>query len=140
RKNLAAIEKLIGSALPPETIEGLETQAAEENDAPARQSHGRRDRGKGRDRTPRPRPGAPEAATSPVAPQGERTPRSERAPRPDREPRHERDRNNRRPARYDHEPEGPPVLGLGAHVPAFLLQPLRPPRSREEDAELVEAS
>jgi superfamily II DNA/RNA helicase len=152
RKNLAAIEKLIGSELPVEIVEGLEA-AVTEDDAPAtRTPRGRRDRSKDRDRTPKPRVGAPEAATTPLVQlerqaqperqsQPERQPRPERAPRPEREPRQERDRS-RRPSRRDQDTDGPSVVGLGAHVPAFLLQPLRPApsRSHDEDAELVEAS
>jgi len=151
RKNLAAIEKLIGNPLPLEAIEGLDAVSAED-DAPApRQSRergsrekGTRERGRGRgdraerapDKETRPKPEA--AAAEPAS-----IPKPAPTPKPERErssSRPERERSAR-PGRRNQDSEGPAVVGLGAHVPAFLLQPLRPPQNQDEDAEtLAEAS
>jgi superfamily II DNA/RNA helicase len=140
RKNLAAIEKLTGSPLPLETIEGLETaEITEEDTAPRRETRGRGGKRGERGEPRRPRPEA-EAAAAP-AQRAERPERPERPARPERSERPERDNRSRRGSRRDQESEGPSVVGLGSHVPAFLLQPLRPPRTRDEDAEpLAEAS
>ncbi|MCC3247248.1 DEAD/DEAH box helicase [Methylocystis sp. WRRC1] len=58
-----------------------------------------------------------------------------RAPRPSAQPvaLSSGDRRDRRPRRY-HEDDGPPVIGLGDHVPSFLLRPvtLRPAKVGEE--------
>jgi superfamily II DNA/RNA helicase len=53
--------------------------------------------------------------------------------RPDAAPVRSRPSDDRRPRRH-HEDDGPPVIGLGDHVPSFLLRPvtLRPAKVVEE--------
>ena len=50
------------------------------------------------------------------------------------EPVRARPPEDRRHARRHHEDDGPPVIGLGDHVPSFLLRPvtLRPAKVAEE--------
>jgi superfamily II DNA/RNA helicase len=122
-KSLAAIEKLIGKPI------GWATEPVNEGEAgdiagkrPARR--------KTHSETSRPRAGAARRAASP-APAGSTKPAPRQAPAPERErqavnaparsasPQQQRER---RPAR---ETE-PAVLGLGDHVPSFLLRPVRP--------------
>ncbi|WP_442754080.1 DEAD/DEAH box helicase [Methylocystis sp. JAN1] len=54
--------------------------------------------------------------------------------RPDAEPVRMRSTDDRRSRRRHHEDDGPPVIGLGDHVPSFLLRPvvLRPAKVVEE--------
>ena len=91
------------------------------------------------------------------SPRGERAPRGDRAPRPERtrseqprveaaepvrsaprpEPvRQDRLQNNERPRRRYEEDDGPSVLGMGDHVPSFMLRavklPVTPKASSEE--------
>jgi hypothetical protein len=81
-----------------------------------------------------------------------REPRRERTERPERteprfdQPRRERfDRNannnrNGERRRYRDEDDGPPVVGLGDHVPSFLLRPVViKPRKLEVEAEVETA-
>jgi superfamily II DNA/RNA helicase len=154
KKYLAAIEKLIGRALPVEVLEGLSAEGAEE-EPEARPERGRRG---GRDRKPGPRKSEsgrapePHASQAPIPQIAERpAPQAAERPAPParsepRSPDHRR-RAGRGPEdprpdhrRRDHN-DGPPVLGLGEHVPAFLLQPLRTSRPSEDDNDsLAEAS
>jgi superfamily II DNA/RNA helicase len=92
---------------------------------------GRRERGGGRrpaERRPEP---VAEAAEGPVA-----MGRPAHAPRrPDAEPvRLRSTADDRRSRRHRQEDDGPPVIGLGDHVPSFLLRPvvLRPAKVAEE--------
>lgn len=64
----------------------------------------------------------------------EREPRQDREARPEREPRSERSADRQQPVRAGERPrpmprrdvdDGPTVVGLGDHVPAFLLRPVR---------------
>ncbi|HEY8578246.1 MAG TPA: DEAD/DEAH box helicase [Beijerinckiaceae bacterium] len=87
------------------------------------------DRTEGR-RPRREREPAPVEEIVPVAAVAEEAPR--RAPRPERTERPERSerpRNDRpygeRPRRRYEEDDGPPVRGLGDHVPSFLLRPVK---------------
>ncbi|MGJ0509273.1 MAG: DEAD/DEAH box helicase [Methylocystis sp.] len=54
--------------------------------------------------------------------------------RPEPEPVRARQPEDRRRSRRHHEDDGPPVIGLGDHVPSFLLRPvtLRPAKVAEE--------
>ncbi len=54
-------------------------------------------------------------------------PQRERAPRPERQEASAPDRSRRdpRPPRRDDDDSGPKVVGLGDHVPAFLMRPTR---------------
>ncbi len=69
---------------------------------------------------------APVAAGAAPAAKAERAPRPERAARPERtaEPRSARPERSPEPRRRDDD-DGPKVKGLGDHVPAFLLRPVR---------------
>jgi superfamily II DNA/RNA helicase len=124
-KSLTAIEKLIGQS--------IEWEGPSLDERPASERSSRR-RGRGEERSTRGRKGGrPQAERRPE--RAERQPEREEEPiRPAREeqtaraPRPERDR---RPAkssqgsrsRHEHDSE-PPVVGLGDHVPAFLLRPV----------------
>ena len=84
-------------------------------------------------------------------PRRERPERTERAERPQREPRQEprneprREVHSAQPSvpdnglrtrrRYRDDDDGPPVLGMGDHVPSFLLRPvnLKPAKAAVED-------
>ncbi len=55
-------------------------------------------------------------------PRHDRQHRQDRPPRQDRGPRHDRDRGRR-----GERDDGPPVVGLGDHVPDFLLRPVKVP-------------
>ena len=126
RKYVGAIEKLAGQTMPP-----LEIDVDAERAAATR----------GRRRT-RPETDAEADAPETVAaePEAKAEPepkpaRSEAKPRRDDEPRRERDRPRRdrderqrgsRNRNRDHD-DGPPVIGLGDHVPEFLLRPVKLP-------------
>ena len=58
--------------------------------------------------------------------------RTERPARPERPPTYG-DRRDRRPTRQP-EDDGPPVIGLGDHIPSFLLRPvvLKPAKVGDE--------
>ncbi len=62
-----------------------------------------------------------------------RAPRAEVEPMRARQASTEAERRERRPRR-NHEDDGPPIIGLGDHVPSFLLRPvtLRPAKVGEE--------
>ncbi len=144
-KYIDQIQSLIGKAiewegpafdaLPPP----LETTRPHEH---RRGERGGRDRGGRRERSSRPSASRPpvervEAETAPQAVKV-RTPRRAadgdvRAARPTSE--EHRDRRPP-PRRHHHEDDGPPVIGLGDHVPSFLLRPvtLRPAKVAEEEA------
>ncbi len=90
------------------------------------------------------------------SPRGERAPRSDRAPRPERtrseqprveaaepvrsaprpEPvRQDRLQNNERPRRRYEEDDGPSVLGMGDHVPSFMLRAVKLPVTPKASSE-----
>ncbi|KAF2992737.1 DEAD/DEAH box helicase [Methylocystis sp. MJC1] len=155
-KYVDQIQSLIGKAiewegpgfaeLPPpmETTHGHEHRRGARNERGGRRERGgergrRAERGERAERAERParveRPERVERveAEGPVA-----MGRPAHAPRrPDAEPTRPRpqldDRRDRRPRRH-HEDDGPPVIGLGDHVPSFLLRPvtLRPAKVAEE--------
>ena len=99
-----------------------------------------------RERTHHERPAAEEAVAAPVAveaveaeaprqPRPRRDERPQRDARPPRAPREDRNRVHssqpsvpdnglRERRRYRDDDDGPPVLGLGDHVPSFLLRPV----------------
>ncbi|MCP8940294.1 DEAD/DEAH box helicase [Alsobacter sp. SYSU M60028] len=148
-KSLAAIEHMIGNAI---EWDGP-TTAADDDGAPrerrartgerrgrtgGREGRGREDRAR-EDRAPRgdrPREDRPreersreerpreerpreERAAAPAP----REPRPERSPAPARAPRGDQARDRKRPAREDRDEA--PVIGLGDHVPPFLLRSVR---------------
>lgn len=124
-KSLTAIEKLIGQS--------IEWEGPSLDERPASERSSRR-RGRGEERSARGRKGGrpqaerrperaerqPEREEEPIRPAREeqtaRAPRPERDRRPAKNPQGSRSRN-------EHDSE-PPVVGLGDHVPAFLLRPV----------------
>src|SRR5690606_38445275 len=125
-KFVAAIEKLMGQSIP--RLEGEDASVLDE--APAedrkrrddRKRHGKdRDKSKGKDRKAEARGGrAPrEDAKSDTASRPEvEAPAQAQAPaRPPNQDRRDKGRDDRRRDRED----GTPVVGLGDHVPAFLM-------------------
>ncbi|MBN9024270.1 MAG: DEAD/DEAH box helicase [Rhizobiales bacterium] len=139
QKYLAAIEKLTGDG-----VEWIGEPATADDSAPAAR-RGRGSKGdetsRGGERKPRaPRSGrkpekvADEAAESaPVAAEPveaeARQPKAEPAPRRQQDaPRRDRDRPARQDRRDRNEPDDK-VIGLGDHVPQFLLRPVRIPSS-----------
>jgi hypothetical protein len=55
----------------------------------------------------------------------ELAPPADRRPRPTRDTERPREHGrDRSPRHHDDEPSSPPVVGLGDHVPAFLLRPV----------------
>jgi superfamily II DNA/RNA helicase len=117
-KSLAAIEKLIGQPIPwsdppPGDPGASRTEPRRRDERP------KRSRERSRERSPR-----RETATAHAAPP---PPDQEPAPR-DRDPTPRRGREERRGDRPQ-APE-PAVLGLGDHVPAFLLRPISEKRRK----------
>ncbi|MGQ4272649.1 DEAD/DEAH box helicase [Terrihabitans sp. B22-R8] len=133
RRYLAAIEKSTAQDIQ-WVGEPLADDAVDE--APARSRGGRKDRGgksaksdkpekaprKREDRDEPKRPKDDErAARRPSPSEAEARP-----PRPKSEPvRAARPKDDRRGRRSDDREDGPPVVGLGDHVPQFLLRPVR---------------
>ena len=150
RKYLGAIERLTGLPIAPIEVEADAERAAafhkaraeHEHDAPESGRHGR-SRGRGERR---PRREAPAAEASPPRqqesepvrheppparaevrqdrPPAEQPRRDSRPPRDERPPR--RDDSRRRDRNRDRD-DGPPVVGLGDHVPEFLRRPVKVP-------------
>ncbi|MGL5363868.1 MAG: DEAD/DEAH box helicase [Bosea sp. (in: a-proteobacteria)] len=143
---VSAIEKLMGQSI---EWEGKGLDALPPSEAPAdrgrvgREERGGRDRG-GRDRGEgrrdggrherRPREEASEVALAKIAvPESPAVaareaapvqPQRDKAPRPERQENNAPDRSRRdaRPPRRDDDDAGPKVVGLGDHVPAFLMR------------------
>ncbi|MCB8820650.1 DEAD/DEAH box helicase [Microvirga rosea] len=115
-KSLAAIEKLIG-----QPVEWEGPSLAERPASSSGRPTARRGRGGGSERT-RGRKVSTRAAEDATVEETD-TPREEKAPRrertPDKAPQRERSRGGRREPDMDE-----PVIGLGDHVPAFLLRPV----------------
>jgi superfamily II DNA/RNA helicase len=135
RKYVAAIEKLTGQTITPMAVEAEGERAAsiygrrgeegaetrERRPRERRERHGRRER-------PAERPASAEAA--PEAPEARaETPEAPQLPRAAQEPRQKGRPGDRRPHRDRHEQTDrePAVVGLGDHVPSFLLRPVRVP-------------
>ncbi|MGJ4856251.1 DEAD/DEAH box helicase [Labrys sp. La1] len=129
-KHVAAIETLTGIKIPftgdPPPIEG-----DDEEEIHAKPRRGRRERG-GKSEEPRQQGKSREAKSREVEPPREREakPARERDETP-KVPRHEpqqtteqRRPQSSRPHRRD-EDDGPVVIGMGDHVPSFLLTPIR---------------
>jgi superfamily II DNA/RNA helicase len=149
-KYLAAIESLIKTQIPRmEPPAGLPAEASATDDiaerSEQRERGGRRRRGGGEDRAAAPRESEPRAARdvaepaaaarpsqeTPVVDQAQdalvedRPARAERE-RPPRDHRRERDGQRDKPRRRDEDGrDGGPVVGLGDHVPDFLLRTFR---------------
>jgi superfamily II DNA/RNA helicase len=119
-KSLDAIEKLIGQPIP---WSGAPVQPADAPDAISGTAKPR----KARPERSRSKPGsarrAPPAVQTPAPkPTARAVPERERQSPPEQAP-HARPAHAQ-PRRASHEPE-PAVLGLGDHVPSFLLRPVR---------------
>jgi len=152
-KYVEAIVKLLGKDIPTIAIDGIEACAFEEGDG-RRRGRGRRTPAAGRGETSHGRPKREPAARLKPAPIGEaevaevaEAPRHAPRPRHERQPRHVAEARHepkpeqkldqpyevealpvhepRRPRRHDRDDSGAPVIGLGEHVPAFLLRPTR---------------
>lgn len=135
-KYLNAIESLVKQPIPrvDSPIAAVAPDAAGEDAAPApartRGARGGRARSKPEAapkptvapveaaNAPAPEAAAPERAPRPEREPRERAPRPEREPRQDREPRPERAPRERREGRRDDTP----VVGMGDHMPDFLLR------------------
>jgi superfamily II DNA/RNA helicase len=154
RKYVVAIEKLTGQSIAPLQVEASSERAASiyghrgegkseegERRGRGREHHGRHDRGhRGAESRPeRKEPALAEAAVAaeaapeqPVAPRNDGSPRDQRRDRherSDRRDRGDRDRGDRhdRRDRHDRGDNEPAVVGLGDHVPQFLLRPTKVP-------------
>jgi ATP-dependent RNA helicase RhlE len=130
-KHVAAIEALTGNKIPftgdPPPIEGEEEEAE-------RPRRGRRERSGKKTEAERP---IPAKASAGKKPRSERKPREtaeesperpiQAAPAPAPAP-HKSTEQHRAPQRRPHrrdDDDGPVVIGLGDHVPSFLLNPIR---------------
>ena len=142
RKYVSAIEKLIG-----EPIEPIEVEAGDERAAAFRKSRAEREegegpraesprRGRGEGRRGRQRGGREEGhRVSTEQPARAQPPRDESRPPREQPPREQpprertaRDEGRRRQGRRaEMDAEAPPVVGLGDHVPDFLLRPVKVP-------------
>jgi superfamily II DNA/RNA helicase len=125
KRYLAAIEKLIGQDIAWKGAPA--TDAPETGERPSRSGHkerggrdGRRDRKRGGERHER----TEARAESPRAPREEKPAHRSESPRPPREekPPHRRE-SGREPA--SNRDDAPTPVGLGDHVPQFLLKPVR---------------
>ena len=157
-KSLAAIEHLIKSKiefdgpdlanLPPDEGERRpERKSSRPRGERSERGRGRREEGKRPQReidilaaadeanvevTEKP-PRAPRPERAPRAERAPREERAERAPREDRPERAERPRRDDRRSR-DRDDDGPTPMGLGDHVPSFMLRSVKlPPKTVEVD-------
>ena len=129
-KYLSAIEKLIGNPIPQEETPAAEAEPAalsEESDGEQKEERRSRSRrgGRGRSKAAREETTA-EAAT----PEKEEAPRQQQANKPE-------EKQARRGRSHDRDDDRP-VVGLGDHVPAFILRPVKLPKkvAKEADEEL----
>ena len=145
-KSISAIEKLIGTTIPWDTAppatsaddeaprgRGRQSRRGDERGEPRKREEGRRSERRPRnERTTRAAAPADEPQPDIV---DERPPRARNArkPSPDAaaQPRSHSARpgNDQRRQHRQEQDEGPKVLGMGDHVPSFMLRPVRP-RSR----------
>jgi superfamily II DNA/RNA helicase len=149
RKYVSAIEKLTGQPITPIEVEAGAERAASysrgraereehaetgRHDRPARHEHrGRRDNG---DRRADHRHETPSQHEAKPRDHDRRHSHENRQPANEsRPPRHEQPREQRPPRREERRPrdhrhdrdDGPPVVGLGDHVPDFLRKPVKVP-------------
>ena len=123
-KFIAAIEQLIGKPIPRITIEGI---AAESEEAPEGERHERRGRGRRGERDRRPRRGERRERTDHAARAAEQPPAPAHPAPVATLPRGEQRRNapqarERHRDRERDRDDGPTPVGMGDHVPAFLLR------------------
>jgi superfamily II DNA/RNA helicase len=162
-KYLVQIEKLIGTQIPVHDAEGgapatesvaseapAEEAATEETATEERKPRERRARGgRGRSKGPRaetpavdtdaPQPTLADPVAELVAEAVEHEEIASHTPAPRheharREPQPRRDRNDRPRGRRDDD-DGPRVVGLGDHVPAFMLRAVKLPKRRPDEIE-----
>jgi superfamily II DNA/RNA helicase len=151
RKYVAAIEKMIGTPIPPMEIEAGEERAAAFNRGRAEREEahqGERQRGGGRRGGDRPARAHDEQSAQaggtaePPAPPAQREHRHEPRQHQDhrrdeqRESRHDQPRRDhsqrpQRDRRRDEHDDGPPVIGLGDHMPDFLRRSVKVPSSSD---------
>ena len=146
-KYITSIEKLIGKPIPWAGDLSKVVESPAEEGRSSRSSRSDRSRGKSRGGRSGKIP-AEEASTDPVRVADEtnrrgarsRPPREERPAEPRYEPRSEKSRYDRQPSRGKREAleDASRAVGFADHVPAFLLRPVRIPKS-EPEVEEVEA-
>jgi superfamily II DNA/RNA helicase len=125
-KNVAAITRLIGRAIPPLSIDGIGPAELDESEDAGRRR--RRSPSSSTARRPAPRAARPEREPRPQRePVAQREPRAEREPRTERAPRNEPNvtpfPRAARPVERVSAP-GPPSAAFGDHTPAFLARPV----------------
>jgi superfamily II DNA/RNA helicase len=125
-KNVAAITRLIGRAIPPLSIDGIGPAELDESEDAGRRR--RRSPSSSTARRPAPRAARPEREPRPQRePVAQREPRAEREPRTERAPRNEPNvtpfPRAARPVERVRAP-GPPSAAFGDHTPAFLARPV----------------
>jgi superfamily II DNA/RNA helicase len=123
-KFIAAIEQLIGKPIPRITIEGI---AAESEEVPEGERHERHGRGRRGERDRRPRRGERRERTDHAARAAEQPPAPAHPAPVATLPRGEQRRNapqarERHRDRERDRDDGPTPVGMGDHVPAFLLR------------------
>jgi len=131
-KYVAAITRLIGKDIPPHAIEGLEAAELSEDDG--RRPRRRASSGRPARREAKP----PESRRAPREKQADAAPapkaEAEVAPMappqkvevaPIEKARETRPKDQPRQNNHGHNKPGPKVLGMGDHVPAFMLTPIR---------------
>ena len=111
---VSAIERLIGKAIPRADIAGMETAALEDSEP----KRGRRRRG-GRNEA------AKKPADPPIQPNRKRDIRAAGETEAKNPARQKAAKADTRPKERKHEKADEPVVGMGAHVPAFMLRPGR---------------
>jgi superfamily II DNA/RNA helicase len=142
RKYVGAIEKMMGTAIPPMEVAADEERAAafSKGRAEREDAHTRPERREKRHREPQQHK-APEQRREPQhrepAPEQQQRhhhaePRQEHHPRRDAQRPHNAPRRDepRRQQRHDRD-DGPPVVGLGDHMPDFLRRPVKIPSETE---------
>jgi len=112
-KSLSAIEKLIGQSIPWEGPSLEERPASSSSRTSVRRGRGTQERSRGRKGSPRASAEAPAEEAAP--------PRAEKAPARERSAEKAPQRGR---GRQDQHEADEPVVGLGDHVPAFLLRPV----------------
>jgi len=135
RKYVAAIEKLIGQPIAEAEVDPSSERAAafssgrsERSEKPSRRRSGERSPRREREETHTDdvQASAEEAPSRSERKAPAEAPAARRAETPSEEPRR-RDRDRRRGGRNREEVDDAPVIGLGDHVPSFLLRPVRVP-------------
>jgi superfamily II DNA/RNA helicase len=121
--------------------ERIEARSDEARSVEADSSEPRRSRRRDRADNPRPREESRALAEpAPAAPERERRPRRQETPQ---DPRRDGGQPSRQENRHDsRRDEESPVVGMGDHVPMFLLRPvkLKPAKQTSDDSDLAESN